>query len=507
MGMRKRLRLLWALDYRSLAVFRILLAMVLLGDLFVRSRDITAHYTDFGVVPRSEIIQGIMGSEFFVSLHLISGSSLGQAILFILAACFLIGMLLGVRTRLCHLVSWGLLCSLHTRNPYVLHAGDTLLRMITFWLLFLPTAKVWSIDALKRPPELQRCASEQTVSSIATFAFMWQLVLVYLIGAQLKNGSEWTHEYTALYYALNLETLVTPLGAKLGQYFTLCQILTCVTVCIQKYGLLFLIVPFFISYCRVLVIVLFSGFHLAIGLTFKLGLFVPTCLIVWSVLTPSFVWNYLERQAFFISLKKILKTCALKAPFDTFYRTQWATGETPQIYRKLCPIVVCFLLAYVSLWNVKTLHPAYKRSVEVLPQEVSWLGYILRLDQHWNMFAPSPTKKEGWFTIPAMTLNGQKIDLLHGGEQRALDKSSLMAAPHKNLKWQTLMLYLNHSKYSRYCAYYGQYLIRQWNQTHSAEQRIKSMQIVFMKEVTPQPGATYKPLQKKVLWSYDLKTL
>ena len=42
-------------DLRSLAAFRIALALLVLADLLNRARDLTADYTDFGVTPRVAI--------------------------------------------------------------------------------------------------------------------------------------------------------------------------------------------------------------------------------------------------------------------------------------------------------------------------------------------------------------------------------------------------------------------------------------------------------------------
>ena len=48
---------IFSIDYRSLAAFRIGLALILLCDLFNRSQDLVAHYTDLGVLPRDIYIQ------------------------------------------------------------------------------------------------------------------------------------------------------------------------------------------------------------------------------------------------------------------------------------------------------------------------------------------------------------------------------------------------------------------------------------------------------------------
>src|SRR5438067_820119 len=90
---------LWSLDLRSLAVFRIGLALVILFDLMIRASDLEAFYTDFGILPRAPYLQNF-ADQWFVSLHMMSGTFLVQACLFLLAGIFTFLMLVGYRTRL-----------------------------------------------------------------------------------------------------------------------------------------------------------------------------------------------------------------------------------------------------------------------------------------------------------------------------------------------------------------------------------------------------------------------
>ena len=46
----------FGIDTRSLAAFRISLGLLILADLALRSRNLRAFYTDFGVLPRSAFI-------------------------------------------------------------------------------------------------------------------------------------------------------------------------------------------------------------------------------------------------------------------------------------------------------------------------------------------------------------------------------------------------------------------------------------------------------------------
>ena len=88
---------LFSFDLRSLALFRVGLALLILGDLIHRSFDLRAFYTDFGVLPRWVLMQN---SDHCLSLHALSGSLVFQVILFLIAGGFALMLLAGYRTRL-----------------------------------------------------------------------------------------------------------------------------------------------------------------------------------------------------------------------------------------------------------------------------------------------------------------------------------------------------------------------------------------------------------------------
>lgn len=114
-SMGKKIRELFSIDTRSLALFRMGIALVLLWDLVDRSQDLVAHYTDFGVLPRDVAISSLL-APWNISFHLISGNWQIQLLLFVVAAFFALTLLIGYKTRLSTILSWLLLSSLHNRN-------------------------------------------------------------------------------------------------------------------------------------------------------------------------------------------------------------------------------------------------------------------------------------------------------------------------------------------------------------------------------------------------------
>src|SRR5690349_23638509 len=50
---------IFGIDLRTLALFRVCLALIILLDLALRARDLTAHYSDYGVLPRAALLGDI----------------------------------------------------------------------------------------------------------------------------------------------------------------------------------------------------------------------------------------------------------------------------------------------------------------------------------------------------------------------------------------------------------------------------------------------------------------
>ena len=173
-------------DLRSLATFRIVLALLVLYDLAIRATDLTAHYTDAGVTPRSVLVDQVMSSWQF-SFNLMNGGTLFQAFLFGVAALAALCMLVGYRTRLMTFVVWVLVLSIQIRNPLINGAESRLLHLLLFWGILLPLGAYWSVDrvrsALPRP--------SPRFLSLATFGLFMQIAFMYWFTAALKSGPEW----------------------------------------------------------------------------------------------------------------------------------------------------------------------------------------------------------------------------------------------------------------------------------------------------------------------------
>ncbi len=203
-------RNMFGLDYRSLALLRITMALCLLWVTYVNAYEMRAFYTDQGVLPRSALIGY---SEF--SLYFSGGSMPWIATLFGIQALLAFCLLIGYRTRLAAIGSFVFLLSMQNRQPVLLYGADISLRVGLFWMMFLPLARRFSIDALTARVPL---APDKPYLGIPGIAFIVQISMIYIGGVLLKTGNSWLVNHDAVAYALALDVYSRPLGQWVAQF-------------------------------------------------------------------------------------------------------------------------------------------------------------------------------------------------------------------------------------------------------------------------------------------------
>lgn len=295
-GARPALAAVFGIDLRTLALFRAVLAAVLLVDLLRHFGDLSGLYTDFGVMPRAWLVQ--FDSPWRLSLYLANGTALFTGAVLALQCAAATALLLGWRTRLATVVSflmWGWLCN---RNPMVLIGGDLLMACLLFWACFLPIGARWSLDAALSTTAPPR---ENAHVSWASAGLLLQVMSVYFFSAFLKNGVEWTEEYSAVHYALNLDRYATPLGQWLLQFPLLLEWLTAYVWWLELIGPpLILLAPLLgLKLGRPLRFVLLLAFvslHVGFFLCLELGHFPFVSISSLTVFLGGWFWDWRARQ-------------------------------------------------------------------------------------------------------------------------------------------------------------------------------------------------------------------
>ncbi len=451
----------FGMDVRALALYRIALGALLLLDLLDRSRDLEAHYTDAGALPRA-LIPNVDGR---LSLHMLSGDATAQTALFVLAGVASLGVLLGYQTRLAVFLSWVLNFSIQSRNPMVLYGGDIVLREILFWSNFLPLGLRYSLDARRAGP-----SPVARFLSAGSAAYLAQIALIYIVTAALKTGDDWQNG-TAVWYTLQIDHFTSPLGRRLLAFPELLSVLTHLVYWFEVIGPWLLLLPLW--RVRAPLVLAFIGMHLSFEVCMEIGLFPWISAVSWLPLLPG---PLLDR---------------LRLP-----RREGTTLGAPRWSQALALLT----LAYITWWNLGSLYP------KTMGVTGDWrvVARAIRLDQYWDMFAPEPLKDDGWFIIIGHREDGRRDDVLHGGPV-SWAKPYDIANSYKNERWRKYMRNLWNKKYANLREPYLQWQCARWNRNASEIAKIKKITMIYMLERSPAPGHTAQ-VEKVVLKNMDCPT-
>ncbi len=289
----KKIQQLFGLDLRSLALFRMGLALIIITDLIIRFQDLNVFYTDQGVLPRSALISEGILNPLYWSIYFINGQPLIVGMLFIFAIFMAFCMLIGYRTRLATIASWAMIISLHNRNTALLFAGDDVLRALLFWAMFLPLGATYSLDsALNSSKE----KIPKNILTGATVALVIQQCFFYMISVLFKGSSTiWFPEGTAVYYAFHFDQYAKPATAFFANApELLLKLATYATLIVELIGPLFLFIPVYTTFFRTATVITFILLHLCFDVTFEIGLFPLLSVSSWLAYIPTPIWDYFE---------------------------------------------------------------------------------------------------------------------------------------------------------------------------------------------------------------------
>ncbi|MCO6454957.1 MAG: YbhB/YbcL family Raf kinase inhibitor-like protein [Pirellulaceae bacterium] len=495
---------LFGLDLRTLAVTRIAVALVLLGNLATRAVDLRAMYTDAGIAPRQVVLDYYQqAGAWRWSLHLLGGSVEFQALLLVVAAGFALALLAGFWTRLATLGSWVLLVSLHTRMPLLVTGGDVLLGMLLFWGLLLPLGEVWSVDAWRRrlraersrapersrtperlrTPERSRTlgASGGTggqVLSAASVAILLQVGLMYLLTGWGKCNSYW-FSGEAIYNALSYAMIARPLGRQLLEFPELLRWLTWGTLALELAAPLLLFCPLATLRVRGLTVLALIGLHVAIELTMRVTLFSFASLAGLTLFVPGTFWQgCLDWCRIRWAGRRWAASGAGAEAASCGGLAQPDAATKAGAWNWLREAAVLLLLGYVLVYNVGW-QLLGERFLLALPAGLHRVGDVLMIGQRWTMFvAPDPTDYR--LAAVARLRDGQVVDVLRDGAAVDFAAARQWSAELPSQRWMLLFRELADDRNSWFRQATAEYFYRQWNAGQPAERRIELLDLLIV---------------------------
>jgi hypothetical protein len=153
-------------------------------------------------------------------------------------------------------------------------------------------------------------------------------------------------------------------------------------------------------------------------------------------------------------------------------------------------------MLYVLYVNVMTL-PGWSGR---LPDPFPGVKQTLRLEQHWNMFAPAPTKHSGWWVVRGELADRTPVDVYNGmlGEPTATkprDSSRIFSS----YRWRKYLTRLLRADEEPHRSQYAQYLCERWNRATTAEFQLRELSIYYLLQKTL-PDYQRSETRSRLVW-------
>lgn len=283
-------------DPRALGLFRIAFGLLCIWDVLRRWPWIETFYANTGVLTNHFALFRPQASYTLSLLHAFSRPE-EVAVFFAITLIALIFFTLGYYTKTAHVIALIGVISIHSRNIMLENGGDVVMNLWWVWTLFLPLGRRFSIDALRaswhhhEAPEAlnHRPPPDRTlIWSLAVFAVLWQLAVIYFFNTVHKSGHTWS-DGTAIAWTLEQDRIVTPLGVWIREAWPqwILKAMTWGTLVIEGAAPLLLLSPIAPTHTRRIAFITLTGLHAGIYLTTDVGLFSPTMVVAYLILlTP-----------------------------------------------------------------------------------------------------------------------------------------------------------------------------------------------------------------------------
>jgi hypothetical protein len=477
------LRDIATLDLRSLAVFRMALGLIVVIDAIRRLGSARALYSDEGVFP-GWLLGGMRDYQWSI-LKLWDAPEIAIAVFIatVIAGCLLA---IGVGTRVAAVATWILVSSIQARNPFTLSGADTLIQVMLFWNMFLPSAAWWSVDA--RRTRTHDIARPVTVTSLGALGIAAQVAAMYLFTAILKSGETWRWDGTALYYATGMIDMIKPFGREVHRLpDLLLEVLTHGSLVFEFALPLLILFPFARGWGRTFAVFATMLFHLGIFSVMDVGLFpfISGASMI-PFLSTSF-WSWLDAN-----------------PAHGRLRTGQTGGPSVMGNPFLDALAgVCIVL--MVLTNVATVSPLN------LPSEVRAVSMMATVDQTWSMFAPNPTRVGRWIVFTGTNQRGELanyVDTLQWDEtgttrEVATDPpDNLVGTYFRDKYWRKYYEMLERDGTDQEREQAALYICRTWNAAHTGEDRLERVTLTLVSVRTLPDNEWQSPITRRLgSWS------
>jgi predicted DCC family thiol-disulfide oxidoreductase YuxK len=157
-------------------------------------------------------------------------------------------------------------------------------------------------------------------------------------------------------------------------------------------------------------------------------------------------------------------------------------------------LLCAFFIAYVVLDNLGSV----KRTHIGVPEKLAGIGQMLRINQQWRMFAPSPITVYEWNVVEGRLRDGQELCVINGVSVTC-HQSDDNIPPPKNYRWRTYWRYVGSDSEKLLRPYLARYICDSWNNSHAATKALDELAIYKLQQPLRLDGSKEQP-ERIELW-------
>ncbi len=481
-------------DGRPASFFRIVFALLLLKDALFHLPLATFFYSDQGVVPRSALLDLARGDRF--SLMDALPHPWMATLFFLLWAAVALGLLLGYRTRALAVANFLILLSVHERNVYVLTGADSILRALSFWMIFIPLNAYYSLDA--RHARRAGRPFERSGYAFPVQMMQLQVAVVYIFAGWLKAlGPMWTGG-EAMAYIVQLNALLLPFGLWFREVApaALLTFMTHITIVGELSFVLLVFAPFGQPLLRVLGLLFGLALHTGIALLLSIPDFSVVMIASYLIFLPP---SWLAAADDWLRAR-LHRPAAPELPALPEIAPTAEAARRARLGRIVLTVALALALVGVIWWNVDYLGE-YTDPIAPMPDAVETAMWYSGLWQYWDLFSPTPIQVDGWITIPATFEDGRLLDLRTGSPP---DDALQHVQFGPWIRWEKFEENVFNWTYEPILRAWGATYCRQYNviEARPLGERLARLQIVYRYKRSVPPGAPPTPYTNDVLWTH-----
>jgi len=451
---------IFSIDFRSAALYRMLLGMYVVFDAVNRISLTPTFYSDTGLFPRSAVpLEHFEHAVHFHGLFL-SGSGWFAALFFTVMAIAGLCLFIGFKTRAATVLCWFLFCNAIVRDGLTTNSGDILLIQLLFWGMFLPLGRVFSLDS--RIEDIQIRPKIHLHFLAASVGLYVQFVLIYITTGMFKGQYHSWLDGTHLYITFSRFEYMTPLAFLIYPWYDLLAFLTKLTLILELFGPLLFFIPFYFLFFRMTGILLFLGLQVSILLTMNVGFFPIASIAGIIVFLPTGFWKKVRKISYAKREEETGKE-GIERHNDKFKKINNSPTQTAAVNLFLTTVII-----YITAWNLSELPGRYS-----LSDTLKKPGYFLKLDQRWAMFSSTVFYAQ-YYSVPATYSDGTTTDLLKDLKKELNSSEEYHHIVFKNFRWRKFLAErIYSSKYIFLRPHLIDYLVREYGDEQKGRTIVK----------------------------------